>query len=233
MLECMRSAKKSINVEAYILEKGEPREFIAVLSERARAGVRVNVVIDAIGSFRSMFGYLSEVTDAGGNVYFYHGFKWHQLPRLNSRTHRELVIVDCKVGFVGGPGFADHWLYSRKKSPRWRDTMFRLEGDSVASLQSTFIENYLEASGELLTGDEYFSFDSKPSGCAVLVVDSSVSSGQSTARGCCFRHCSARRRTKLKSPRLTFFLTKDCEEKSSEPYGKEMFVSELSARRVQ
>jgi cardiolipin synthase len=58
--------------------------------------------------------------------------------------------------------------------------MFRLEGDSVASLQSTFIENYLEASGELLTGDEYFSFDSKPSGCAVLVVDSSVSSGQST-----------------------------------------------------
>jgi cardiolipin synthase len=181
VLECMRSAKKSINVEAYIFERGKvTREFIAVLSERARAGVRVNVVIDAIGSFRSMFGYLSEVTDAGGNVYFYHGFKWHQLPRLNSRTHRELVVVDCKVGFVGGAGFADHWLYSRKKSPRWRDTMFRLEGDSVASLQSTFIENYLEASGELLTGDEYFSFDSKPSGCAVLVVDSSVSSGQST-----------------------------------------------------
>ena len=116
-----------------------------------------------------------------GHVFLYHGFKWHQLPRLNSRTHREVVVIDCTVGFVGGPGFSDQWLYGQGKRLRAGvDTMIRVEGDAVAALQSTFIENYLEASGELLCGDDYFCFNRSASDAAALVINSSVSSGQST-----------------------------------------------------
>ncbi|HYP15451.1 MAG TPA: phospholipase D-like domain-containing protein [Bryobacteraceae bacterium] len=180
-LEAIRNAKKSINLEAYIFQKGEvTRRFVEALTERARAGVNVNVVLDAIGSFATWNSYFRELTEAGGRVSWYHGFKWHQLPRLNNRTHREIIVVDCEVGFVGGAGFADHWLISKKKEPRWRDTMFRVEGEGVSSIQSTFVENWLEATGELLTGDEYFCFHGRPCDSAMMIVDSSVSSGQST-----------------------------------------------------
>jgi cardiolipin synthase len=182
VMDAMRQAKQSINIEAYIFQKGEiTRAMLDIMTERARAGVNVNLVIDAVGSFTTWAGYFRDLADAGGNVHFYHGFRWHQLPRLNSRTHREIVVIDCEVGFIGGPGFADQWWKSTsKKQPRWRDTMIRVEGDAVAALQSTFTENYLEACGELLCGDEYFCFNRRPSRSAALVVNSSVSSGQST-----------------------------------------------------
>ena len=182
VLEEIKRARLSINIEAYIFEKGEiGRMFVDVLTERAKAGVKVNVIVDAIGSFTTWARFFRPLTDAGGKVFYYHGFRWHQLPRLNSRTHREIIVIDCEVGFVGGPGIADHWWKAQsKKRPRWRDTMFRLEGDAVSALQSTFIENFLEASGELLCADDYFCFEQLPSDAATLVIDSSVSTGQST-----------------------------------------------------
>jgi cardiolipin synthase A/B len=180
-LEAIRNAKHSINLEAYIFQRGEvTRRFIDALAERARAGVKVNLVLDAVGSFMTWNRYFKPLTEAGGRIAWYHGFKWHTLPRLNSRTHREILVIDCEVGFLGGAGFADHWLLPRKRRPRWRDTMFRIEGDAVASLQSTFVENWLEASGELLTGKEYFCFDKRESDSVAIIIDSSVSSGQST-----------------------------------------------------
>jgi cardiolipin synthase len=54
-------------------------------------------------------------------------------------------VVDCEVAFVGGAGYADHWLISKKKHPRWRDTVCRMEGDAVSAVQATFVENWLEA----------------------------------------------------------------------------------------
>ncbi|MEJ7609529.1 MAG: phospholipase D-like domain-containing protein [Bryobacteraceae bacterium] len=202
-LEAMRKATKSINLEAYIFQKGEvTRRFLEVLTERAKAGVKVNLVIDAIGSFTSWNSYFGELCNAGGRVAWYHGFKWHELPRLNSRTHREIIVVDCEVAFVGGAGFADHWLISKKKRPRWRDTMFRVEGNAVSSVQSTFVENWLEASGELLTGNEYFCFPKKPSDATVLIVDSSVSSGMSTRARMLFQTllASAKERIEITTP---------------------------------
>ena len=78
---------------------------------------------------------------------------------MNNRTHLELLIVDGNVGFIGGARWADHWYKSLgKDKPRWRDTMVRVEGDSAAGLQSAFAENWLESSGEVLTGWEYFPY---------------------------------------------------------------------------
>src|SRR6187549_718201 len=118
------------------------------------------MVVDAVGSFTTWSSYFKDLTAAGGRVLFYHPIRWYTLPRINNRTHRELIIVDGEVGFIGGAGFADHWLYDdaghRKTKRRWRDTMFRVEGPAVRELQSVFAENWLEASGEVITDPGYF-----------------------------------------------------------------------------
>ena len=180
-LEAIRRAEHNINLEAYIFQKGRVGdEFVKALTERARAGVRVNLVLDAIGSFASWDSYFKELRAVGGRVCWYHPFKWYTLPRINNRTHRELLIIDGRVGFLGGAGFADHWRYPVKDHPRWRDSMFRVEGDAVANLQATFAENWLEASGEILAHEEYFP-ECKAEACTPsLVVNSSPSAGRST-----------------------------------------------------
>lgn len=180
-LEAIRGARHNINIEAYIFQTGKvTRRFIDTLTEKAREGVHVNLVLDAIGSFTTWNSYFEPLRAAGGRVEWYHPIRLLTLPRINNRTHRELLIVDGKIGFIGGAGFGDHWLYGRSKHPRWRDTMFRIEGEPVTDLQSTFVENWLEASGEVLAGIEYFPA-AEPAGHArALVVDSSPSVGESS-----------------------------------------------------
>ena len=156
-LSAIRAAQKSVNLEAYIFQRGElTQRFIAALAERARAGVKVNVVVDSIGSFLTTRSYFRELTDAGGNVAFYNPLRWYTLPRMNNRTHRELIIIDGEVGFIGGAGFADHWMKDTRRMKKWRDTMFRVEGEAVTQMQSAFIENWLDTSGEVLTDPVYF-----------------------------------------------------------------------------
>jgi cardiolipin synthase len=180
-LQAIRSATHSINLEAYIFQRGEvTRSFVEALAERARAGVQVRLVLDAIGSFMTWNSYFKELTEAGGRVAWYHGFHWATLARINNRTHRELLVVDGRVGFIGGAGFADHWLINRRKHPRWRDTMFRVEGDAVASIQGTFAENWVEASGEILSGGDFFPLCEATSKASALVVNSSPSVGRSS-----------------------------------------------------
>jgi cardiolipin synthase A/B len=180
-LSAIRTARRSITLEAYIFQKGKiAKRFVDALAERARSGVKVNLVLDAIGSFATWNSYFADLTAAGGRVCWYHGFRWHTLPRLNHRTHRELLIIDGEVAFLGGAGIADHWFYGSTRNPPWRDTMFRVEGEAVAGLQGSFVENWLEASGELLTEDDYLCFAERPSERPVLVVNSSPSTGSST-----------------------------------------------------
>src|SRR5437764_7456322 len=90
------------------------------------------------------------------------------------------MVIDRRIGFIGGSGIADHWLLAVKGNPRWRDSMYRIEGDSVASLQATFVENWLEASNEILTGVEYFPFCEVEGQAQTLIVNSSPSFGRST-----------------------------------------------------
>ncbi len=74
---------------------------------------------------------LRRLTDAGGKVYWYHPFRWNTWPRINNRTHRELMIIDGNVGFIGGAGIADHWLKQHGDDRRWRDTVVRVEGEPL------------------------------------------------------------------------------------------------------
>lgn len=180
-LEAIRNARHHINLEAYIFQKGRvAARFLEALTDRARAGVRVNLTLDAVGSFASWDSYFRELRAAGGRVQWYHPLRWPTVARFNNRTHRELIIIDGRTGFIGGAGVADHWLYGQKGERRWRDSMFRVEGEAVLSLQATFAENWLEASGEILAGDGYFPPSEASGETLALVVNSSPSMGRST-----------------------------------------------------
>lgn len=181
-LDAMRQAHHSINIEAYIFHKGKlTRQVLAVLTERARAGVKVNIVLDAVGSFSTRKNYFAQLKAAGGHVEWYHRLRLHNWFISNNRTHREITIVDGNVAFIGGAGYADWWRYAAKKAPRWRDTMVQVQGDAVRGIQGTFIENWLEASGQILDGPDYFPpLDGNRGTAAALVVSSTPSSGGST-----------------------------------------------------
>ena len=180
-LDAIQKGKHSIHLEAYIFNKGKlTKRFLKVLTERASAGVAVRIVVDAIGNFLTPNSYFDELRKAGGKVEWYHPFRLHLIPRLNNRTHRELIIVDGKVGFMGGSGFADQWAYGKRGHPKWRDTMVRVEGPAVRGLQSTFTENWLESSGEIITCKECFPVLEAKGDVTALVVDSSPSAGRST-----------------------------------------------------
>jgi cardiolipin synthase len=101
-------------------------------------------------------------------------------PRANNRTHRELIVIDGQVAFIGGAGVADQWWPGIKKQAPWRDTMFKVTGDAVRFLQSSFIENWLESSGEILAGKKYFAAPKNTDGAVSMVVDSSPSQGGSS-----------------------------------------------------
>ena len=180
-LAAIHAARSHICLEAYIFQKGEiASRFITALAERASAGVEVRVVLDAVGSFNTWRSTFGELLAAGGQVCWYMPFRWYNLSRFNNRTHRELLIADGEIGFIGGAGIADHWYRNRGRRPRWRDTMFRVEGRAVASLQAMFAENWLESSGELLTGSRYYPEHKAAGGMAALVINSTPSMGRST-----------------------------------------------------
>jgi cardiolipin synthase len=197
-LDAIRAARHSVNLEAYIFRRGRvTRGFVEALTERARAGVKVSMVLDTVGSFTTPTAYFAELTAAGGRVAWYHPIRWHTLPRLNNRTHRELIIVDGRTGFVGGSGFADEWRYDLRGRKRWRDTMFKLEGEIVRSLQSTFVENWIEASGEILTEEDYFPACERKGSATALVVTSSPTTGLSTRARILFQTLIATARESL------------------------------------
>jgi cardiolipin synthase A/B len=180
-LEAIAGARVSVNLLAYIFQKGEIADkFLEILTDRARHGVQVNLVFDAVGAMAIAKSFFNKLRDAGGRVAFFHPLTWHGWPSFNNRTHRELLIVDGKVGFIGGAGIADHWLHGKHGHPPWRDTMFRVEGSIVGNLQSAFCENWLESVGEILMGEEHFPFPDGASGSPAMVVISSPTSGGST-----------------------------------------------------
>jgi cardiolipin synthase A/B len=181
-LKAIAAAHSHICIEAYIFHKSEiGSRFIRALADRARSGVDVRLVLDAVGSFNTWRRTFRELIDAGGQVRWYMPFRWYNLHRLNNRTHREIIIVDGVMGFIGGAGIADHWYKDRgKNEPRWRDTMFRVRGRAVASLQTMFAENWLESSGELLTAAKYYPASGAEGGTAAMVINSTPSEGRAT-----------------------------------------------------
>ena len=202
-IDAIRGARQSVNLEAYILQRGEiARQYFEVLTERATAGVHVNLVLDAFGSAGTQRSFFKPLLDAGGKVNWYNSPPLYRLMHLDNRTHRELMIVDGTIGFIGGAGIADQWYSGTHGQPRWRDTAVRIEGDAVYNLQSTFAENWLASSGELLNGDAYFPRLQNEHRLISLVVNSTPTVGGSTRARILFQLllASAQRNISITTP---------------------------------
>lgn len=182
MLDAIRSAKHSVNMECYIFQDGQVAEtFIDALTERARNGVNVTIVVDAIGSFDLWGRPIARLRAAGCRIQSYQAVRWYSLYRINNRTHRELLLVDGKTAFAGGAGIADWWRFpSRGRTRPWRDAMARIEGPIVSALMGVAAENWLECCGEILTGPDYFP-DLEACGSTTAFVVKSSPSDRATA----------------------------------------------------
>jgi len=183
MLSAIRNAKKTINLEFYIYWDGEVgRTFAEALAERARAGVKVNVILDAVGSGAMSQDLIEFLQRNGIGVEWYHPLRWYTLSRFNHRTHRKLLVVDGEVGFCGGVGIADVWLGDADSKDHWRETVVRVEGPVVTQMQFAFMDNWVKSRGELLTGLDYFPQIEKRGECLTQVLKSSPSEGSSAVK---------------------------------------------------
>lgn len=157
MLDAIRGAQRTINFETYIYWSGETgKAFAEALSERARAGVQVNVLLDWVGSVKMEDALIERMKAAGVVVEKYRPLKWYNLGRLNNRTHRKILVVDGKVGFTGGVGVADQWTGHAQDPDHWRDLHFRVEGPVVLQFQAAFNDNWIKTTGEVLNGADHF-----------------------------------------------------------------------------
>jgi cardiolipin synthase len=183
MIAAIGKAQHSVNMECYIFRPDDiGRRFMHAMMERARAGVTVTLVVDAIGSFRFGLFAIREMRAAGCRVELYQRLKWYRLARLNNRTHRELLIVDGRVAFVGGAGVGDQWAKGERGKRPWRDTMARVTGPVVSSIQGVFTENWTECCGEILCGSEYFPRLEKCGDTSAILIKSSPSDRATACR---------------------------------------------------
>ncbi|WP_246160100.1 phospholipase D-like domain-containing protein [Aureimonas fodinaquatilis] len=157
MLSAIREAQVSVNFVTYIYWSSEiAREFATALAEKARDGVPVRVLVDFVGAIPFDEDTIKIMTDANVNFERFRPIHWYTLDRINYRTHRKLLIVDGKIGFTGGVGIGDQWLGDARNPEEWRDNHYRVEGPVVADMQAAFAENWIEATGEVLQGDQFY-----------------------------------------------------------------------------
>jgi cardiolipin synthase A/B len=157
MLDAIRAAKHSVTFEGYIFWSGEiAQRFADAFSERARAGVPIHLVLDWLGSKKMDGKHLKQMRQAGVEIVRYRPLRWYNLDRVNKRTHRKILVVDGKIGFVGGIGIADPYAGNAQDMDHWRDAQFRFEGPVVAQLQADFLDNWIKSGGVLLDGPAYF-----------------------------------------------------------------------------
>ena len=157
MLAAIKAAQKTITFETYIYWSGDiGKAFSDALSERARAGVKVHVLLDWVGTAKMEDSYLNEMRASGVQIEKFHKPHWYNLARLNNRTHRKLLVVDGQVGFTGGVGIAPEWTGNTQDPDHWRDSHYLVRGPVVAQMQATFLDNWLKVTGRVLHGDLYF-----------------------------------------------------------------------------
>jgi cardiolipin synthase len=179
MLAAIRAAQKSITFESFVYGSGTIGErFAQALAERSRAGVKVHVLLDWVGSNGMEPAQLARMEQSGMEVRRFHAPRWYNLARMNNRTHRKVLVVDGKVGFTGGVGIADEWLGDARDPQQWRDTHFRADGPVVAQMQAVFSDNWIKATGRVLHGPAYFPA-LEPAGSSSAQMFSSSSSGGS------------------------------------------------------
>jgi cardiolipin synthase len=183
MLEAVNGAEESITIEAYIYWAGEVgRQFAEALAAKAASGVRVKILLDAVGS-TSIGEEILETLERGRcQLAWYNPIRYYSLGRFNHRTHRKSLIVDGRIAFTGGAGIADHWKGNARNPGEWRDMQIRIEGPAVAPLQTGFAQNWLQTTGELISGPLFYPLVEPAGQLSAQTIMSSPEIGVSTVR---------------------------------------------------
>ena len=182
MLEDIHKAERSIAIEAYIYWAGEiGLEFARAIADRARSGVSVKILLDAIGS-ASIGKEILRILEPDCGVEWFNPIHWYTIGRFNNRTHRKSLIIDGRIGYTGGAGIADHWKGNAARPESWRDTQIRIAGPGVTPLQAGFAENWLQTTGELISGDAFFPTVEAQGAIDLQTILSSPTSGGSSIR---------------------------------------------------
>ncbi len=156
MLEAIDAAEQTLCVQTYVYWTGEIADEVASrICRRAQTGVECNVLLDALGAAQMDGRLLDKMERAGVHVIRFRPPKPYALRRLTNRSHRRLLVADGKVGMTGGVGIADEWTGDAEDPDHWRDTHIRVRGPVVRGMQGAFNENWLEGTGQVLTGDGY------------------------------------------------------------------------------
>ena len=181
MLEAIGEAERTIDLLTFVYWRGGiGRTFGDALSEKARSGVRVRVLLDAWGCSSIDPGLVSEMEDAGVRVRWFRPLHRLQPTKANHRTHRKVMIVDEATGFTGGVGIADEWCGDARNPDEWRDTHFRVRGPAVDGLRAAFLDNWLETDPEIFDASiDRFPDQPQPGGAVIQCVRSASEVGWS------------------------------------------------------
>jgi cardiolipin synthase len=182
-LAAIRGARESITYAEYFYADGGPaREIAEALAERCRAGVAAHILLDGFGTLSMPRDYVRLMKDAGCHVATFRPLgRWISIGRHNKRNHRRVLVIDGRVAITGGSGVSDKWTGNGRVDGHWRDTDVRIEGPAVHNVQSAFLENWREATGELLGGEQYFAESRRGVGDARAQVIKSSPAGGSYA----------------------------------------------------
>ena len=155
LLAELKAARQSITLETFLWKPGKlSQRIVDVLVAKAREGVAVRVLVDGAGRKISR-SEMHALRDAGCRVGRYHPFNLVSFGLMNNRDHRKIAVVDGQIGFIGGHCIVDTWLGEAREN-KVRDISVRVRGPVVGELQSAFLENWLETTGEVLAGDRFF-----------------------------------------------------------------------------
>ena len=158
LFEAIQNAKDHIHIQFFIFDDDRiSNQLRELLIQKAKSGVRVRMIYDYWGSFNLSKKYLKSLTDTGVYVHPFLPFRWQisRTNKINYRNHRKVVVVDGKVGFIGGLNVADRYCYGNKLGV-WRDTFIKIEGTAVHGLQQLFIIDWYFVDRKLIEGSEYF-----------------------------------------------------------------------------
>jgi cardiolipin synthase len=183
ILDAIGGAQHSIDIEAYIFWDDSLGNLVAdALIAKARAGVAVRILVDAIGSRKMSTKMQHKLEEGGCKVARFHPVWFFAIDRVTNRTHREITVVDGRIGFEGGAGYAAHWTGNAQDPDHWRDTVVRIEGPAVTQLQTGFAQKWLETTGEVVSGPDYFPRVEESGTLSVQTVLSEPETSSSTAR---------------------------------------------------
>lgn len=157
LLRDLRAAQHTVNFLVFIWDEGQASDqVLAVLHERAQAGVQVRVLLDGFGSRGAPGKGFDELRRRGGRVEFFRTPRFGKLTRFHKRTHRRAIVIDGRVAYTGGMAVSDKWLGDADSEKHWRDTMVRVTGPPAGAIQSAFAAPWAHSAGEILVGDLFY-----------------------------------------------------------------------------